>query len=70
VAGEVAVFEAVAVAFEGEDLGVVDEPVDHGGGDDVVVEDLAPRAEGLVADQVSGSHQRRGAISSCIFCGP
>ena len=20
--------------------------------------------------QVSGSHQRRGAISSCIFCGP
>ena len=41
-AGEVAVFEAVAVAFEGEDLGVVDEPVDHRGGDDVVAEDLAP----------------------------
>ena len=41
-AGEVAVFEAVGVAFEREDLGVVDEPVDHGGGDDVVAEDLAP----------------------------
>jgi hypothetical protein len=36
---EVAVFEAVAVAFEGEDFGVVDEAVDHGGGDDVVAED-------------------------------
>ena len=48
-AGEVAVFEAVAVAFEGEDLGVVDESVDHRGGDDVVAEDLAPGAEGLVA---------------------
>ena len=23
-----------------------------------------------VPGQVSGSHQRRGAISSCIFCGP
>ena len=41
-AGEVAVFEAVAVAFEREDLGVVNEPVDHRGGDDVVAEDLAP----------------------------
>jgi len=38
---EVAVFEAVAVALEGEDLGVVDEAVDHRGGDDVVSEDLA-----------------------------
>ena len=34
-AGEVAVFEAVAVALEREDLGVVDEAVDHRGGDDV-----------------------------------
>ena len=44
-AGEVAVFEAVGVAFEGEDLGVVNEPVDHRGGGDVVAEDLAPGAE-------------------------
>ena len=48
-AAEVAVFEPVAVAFEGDDLGVVDEAVDHGGGDDVVAEDLAPAAERLVA---------------------
>ena len=31
---------AVRVAGEGEHLGVVDEPVDHRGGDDVVAEDL------------------------------
>ena len=48
-AAEVAVFEPVAVAFEGDDFGVVDEAVDHGGGDDVVAEDLAPAAERLVA---------------------
>ena len=48
-AGEVAVAQAVAVALERDDLGVVDEAVDHGGGDDVVAEDLAPAAEGLVA---------------------
>ena len=33
---QVAVLEAVAVAFEGEDPGVVNEPVDHGGGGDLV----------------------------------
>ena len=47
-AAEVAVLEAVAVAFEADDVGVVDEAVDHGGGDGVVAEDLAPGAEGLV----------------------
>jgi hypothetical protein len=41
-AGEVAVFEAVRVAFQREDLGVVNEPVDHRGGGDVVAEDLSP----------------------------
>jgi hypothetical protein len=30
--GEVAVLEAVGVAFKGEDFGMVNEPVDHGGG--------------------------------------
>jgi hypothetical protein len=39
---EVLVLEPVRVAFEGEDLGMVHEPVDHRGGDDVVTEDLAP----------------------------
>jgi hypothetical protein len=42
------VFESVAVAFEGDDFGVVNEAVDHGGGDDVVAEDFAPAAEGLL----------------------
>ena len=45
---EVSVFEPVGVAAEGDDFGVVDEPVDHGGDDDVVAEDLAPAAEWLV----------------------
>ena len=53
---EVAVFESVAVAFEGDDFGVVDEPVDHGGGDGGVTEDFAPAAEGFVAgDDERGS---------------
>jgi hypothetical protein len=33
----------------GDDFGVVDEPVDHRGGDHVVAEDLAPAAERFVA---------------------
>ncbi len=45
-AAEVSVLEPVGVAFEGDDLGVVDEPVDHRGGDDVVSEDLAPANRG------------------------
>ncbi len=35
--------EPVAVALRAEDLGVVDEAVDHRGGGHVVAEDLAPR---------------------------
>ena len=42
-----------------EDLGVVDEAVDHGCGDDVVGEGLAPAPEG----QVRGDHDRAGARS-------
>jgi hypothetical protein len=38
-AAEVAVLEAVGVAFEVDDVGVVDEAVDHRGGHDVVAED-------------------------------
>ena len=63
--------EAVAVAFEAEDVGVVDEPVDHRGGDHVVAEDLAPLAENglLLGDDHRGllvaagdelEHQVRG----------
>ena len=45
-AAQVAVPEAVGVAFEVDDVGVVDEPVDHGGSH-VVAEDLAPPNWGL-----------------------
>ena len=48
-AAEVAVLEPVAVAFEADDVGVVDQAVDHGGGNGVVAEDLTPAAERLVA---------------------
>ena len=50
---EVAVFEAVAVAFEREDFGVVDEAVDHRGGGDLVAEDLTPALNGLLLVTIS-----------------
>lgn len=46
VVGEV--FEAVAGSFGGVDVGVVDDPVDHRGGDGLVAEDVAPAGEGQV----------------------
>jgi len=61
---EVFAAQAVAVAFEGEDLGVVDEPVDHGGGGHVVAEDFSPGGERFVGGDdhrealVAGGHQR------------
>ena len=51
---EVAVFEPVGVALDVDDFGVVDEPIDHGGGDGVVAEDFAPAAEGLVRGHDDG----------------
>src|SRR6266542_2107116 len=45
---------AVGVTGEGEDLGVVDQPVDHRCGHDVVGEGLTPAPEG----QVRGDHDR------------
>jgi len=38
---------------------VVDEPIDHRGGDDLVAEDLAPPAERLV----TGDDERGGLVS-------
>jgi hypothetical protein len=58
-AAEVAVFESVAVSFEGDDFGVVD-TVDHGGGDHVVAEDFAPAAE----DVVGGDDQAGAFVSA------
>ena len=61
---QVAVFEAVAVAFEGDDFGVVDEAVDHGGGDGGVAEDLAPAAERLVGGDDDARLARSGLETS------
>ena len=55
-APEVAVFETVGVPLDVDDFGVVDEAVDHGGGDGVVAEDLAAATEGQVrGDDAGGS---------------
>ena len=42
------VFEPAGVAAEGDDLGVVEEPVEDGGGEDLVAEDAAPFGEAHV----------------------
>jgi hypothetical protein len=44
--------QSVAVAFEGDDFGVVDEAVDHGCCDDVVAEDFTSPSEGFVTGRV------------------
>jgi hypothetical protein len=59
-AAEVSVFEPVGVAFEPGDFGVLEEPVDHGSGDDLVAEGFAPAAEWLVA----GDDQRGSLIAA------
>jgi hypothetical protein len=50
---EVAVFEAVGVALEGDDVGVVGEAVDHGRGDDIVAEHRTQRPNGLLEVTIS-----------------
>jgi hypothetical protein len=62
-AAEVAVLEPVAVAFEADDVGVVDETVDHGGGDGVVAEDLAPANRGWDMFRLSN-------LGWCLGCLP
>jgi hypothetical protein len=37
--------QAVAVAADGQDVAVVEKPVEDGGGDDGIAEDLAPFAD-------------------------
>ena len=61
---EVAVFESVAVAFEADDVGVVDEPVDHRGGDDGISEHFAPATERFVRrdDQAGAFVARRDEL--------
>jgi hypothetical protein len=45
------VFQPVGGAFEGDDFGVVNDAVDHRGGDDLVAEDVAPACEWQVAGE-------------------
>jgi hypothetical protein len=54
VVGGVVGAEPVGVAVEVEDDGSVQEPVEHGGGDGGVAEDLAPRSDAPVARQDDG----------------
>ena len=52
--------EPVAGAFEGENVGVVNDAVDHGGGDGLVAEDAAPAGK----RQVAGEDQRGVLVSA------
>ena len=54
---DAAVAESVAGALEGDDVGVVDDAVDHGGGDGLVAEHAAPAAEWQV-----GCEDQRGVF--------
>lgn len=51
---DLGVFETVAGALESDDVGVVDDAVDHGRGDDLIAKYVAPASEG----QVRGQNQR------------
>ena len=51
---DAAVAESVAGAFEGQDIRVVDDAVDHRCGHGLVAEDAAPAAEGQVGGQDQG----------------
>ena len=48
---DASVSESVAGALQCDDVGVVDDAVDHRGSDDLVTEHAAPAAEGQVAGQ-------------------
>ena len=67
--------EPVALAFEGDDVGVVNEPVDEGGGDHRVAEDLAPGLEAAVAGDddraalVAAGNQREEQVRCLPFQG-
>ena len=47
------VAEPVAAALEGDDFGVVDDAVDHRGGDDLVAETSPQRAKGRLLVKIS-----------------
>jgi len=45
---EFLVSQAIGVSLQGQDFGMMHEPIDHGGGDDRIAEDLTPSGERLV----------------------
>src|SRR5258708_17521955 len=55
VGGGAVVFHPPAGPVDGDDVAVVEEAVEDGGGEDFVGEDLAPFAEGLVAGDDDGA---------------
>ena len=64
-----ALAQAVALALEGDDLGVVDEPIDQRRGDHLIAEDLAPGLEAAVgcddhraAFVAPGNERERGGL--------
>jgi hypothetical protein len=65
-------FEPVAVAFEADDVGVVDDPVDRCRGDAQVPEDIAPAGEREIGRQnhgrvfVAAGDTRTHVGSSCV----
>ena len=68
--------EPVALAFEGDHGGVVDEAVDEGGGDHRVAEDLAPGFKAAVAGEddraalVAARDQREEQVRGLAFQRP
>ena len=69
------VSEPVACAFEVEDVGLVDDSIDHRRGHNLVGEDLAPPGEGQVAGHnqggvfVAGGHQLEEQVRSILIEG-
>ena len=67
--------ESVAGAFEGEDVGVVDDAVDHCSSDGLIAEDGSPAAEGQVAGEDQGGvfvarrHELEEQVRSVLFEG-
>ena len=59
--GVEAAFESVAGAVDGEHLGVVEEPVEDGGGERFVAEGVGPFGDGLV-----GGDDRRAARVAAV----
>src|SRR2546422_1186403 len=67
---EVLVTQAVGVALQREDLGVVDEAVDHRHSDDLIAEDLTPARERLVrGDDHAGALVAGGGQAEHEGCG-